>query len=461
MSELLKQRRESNESTLLSKSFSKEMQEAFKEHNAVYKEYDRLISSEMTYLPTKARPALLENIDKSGKQLEKVQPQDKLDEILIEEMAERLAIMKNEVLVRQNNPFSYEAVIRSMGLGMEDIKSEEKKFLEMDIEKTLERWPEINGQSYAEKPNNEEEISQVKKAYIKLLEKSYEIAADMTIEGFPTFSAYMHRKLGKSLIVNFNSDPEGRSSESFGIINLGLYNPRIIQTVRGYSCERILNLFDVAEIVGEEGVVGHQGQSLITMHSSIPDFLKVRFLPAAMVSAESLGKIGANRMVQELIKDPGFVDGIGKKDFEFLRDRFDMSEKHILIERFMCCYQSHLYFQNGKDAKLTAEAMRSVFKSPALTSEEHENLIRGYYNSEGFWKHYEEYDIEIWGYITAYSMTEKILKRLSVLNEDESRNVFGNLQIGHWTKKGFEKYFDYLVENSKNNSEDLSESRRK
>jgi hypothetical protein len=455
MSELVKQIKESDDSTLVSKQFSDQMQDAFRSHSSLYKQFNMLASSDMDFLPTTRRATLLKSIERSTEQLGNVSPQEKLDEILLGEMVERLAIMKNQILLPERKFFSYEAVARSMGIEREDIESIKKRFVEMNTEKLLERWPEINNQSRSEKPINERQIGQVKGVYIKVLEKSFGMATSRTISAFSSFNDYLST-------VNFNSDPESGSNEVTGNVNLNLYSPDIIYTARGPRYIPILDVFDVARIVGEEGLLGHQGQFLNTEHSSIPKFLKKIFDPATMVSIESLGKIGTIRMTQELGKNPDFVDGIKEKDFEFLRKRFELSEKRKLIERFMNCYQSYLYFENGRDKTFTAEAMYSIFRSPALKSEEHENRIESYYKSATFWSsYYDINNIGMWGYVAADMMAEKILKRLSDFDEDKSREILGHLQIGHWTKKGFEKYFEYLVENvPKNGPEELSESRR-
>jgi hypothetical protein len=423
-----------------SKTFSEEMQAHFEGIVSLYNQWNRLVSSRNIALyPETSTAKFLAASDAYIERLGATKTQDRIDGILITELQERAEIMKLEMELPTYKKFDYEKLIRCFGISSNDVKGLEQHFRAINYNEVAERWISINGESYTSKPeSSDRELSRLKDIYQKLLRASYGIASSDSKESFPDFDSYMAS-------IQFINNREGGSYQSSDKVFYNLYDTQMMNIRDGLRYRKVVDVFNASDLIGEEGLLGHQGQFLVNEKANIPHFLKQYFNPATTINAETLGNVGSLRMVRMLESNPLIIDGIADKDFEFLKARFNTNSENGSVNRFMRGYESYAYFENDRDAKRTAAVINSIVKTPVVTSEEFTNSIGTYYNSNEFWKNPRK-DLKVWAYLFADLMTEKIGNTLDVLEGVSANKILDNLQIGFWTKKGFEQYFDYLVE---------------
>lgn len=439
----ISKKRKQNAGNPLAKAYSNEMEATFSEFTKLYDRWDKITTSGGAAIyPRTATEKLMSSIDEYAKSLDSVRPSDKIDAILIDELKERTEILKTLTELPLDRKFDYMRVIRCIGIDRDDIKILEDHFKSIDYDKQAEKWLYISGQSYESRiVNSEEEVEKMRRLYKELLRASFEVASDRSKENFSDFESY-------SKSVQFVNDRNSNSYQNTGRVYYNFYNTDVINVKVGLRYKRILDIFGAADLIGEEGLLGHQGQFLVNESANIPHFLKEGFNPATMINAETLGNMGSLRMEKLLAENTNLVQNISEDEFKFLKERFDAKKENGLVNGFMVNYESYSYFaENGKEIKPTMEALHSIVKSPMLLSERFANNIETYYNSPGFWNDYRKV-INKWGYVFADVIAEKINTKLDSMDEEVAKKVRDDIQIGWWTRKGFEQYFDYLVTES-------------
>ena len=412
------------------------MQQLFKTYEDIYEKYNILNLSQIPFCPSPSRAVLLTKIDRELDNADRTKTQDRLDEILVAEIVERFEVIKNELLLPQQKEFSYEKAVRGYGITAEDLRGVEKEFRKFDFEKFSEEWQDANGQCWQGTPESKDEMAKVEAGYTKLLEASFKLAPKTTSGRFSSFEDYF-----KSTI-NFSPDPSSEIHSVSENVNLNAYKQDILYVKRGYRYVPVLDIFESASTIGEEGLLGHQGGVLVTEKEAIPEFLKIRFNPAVEVNVESLGRIGSMIMVNELKKNPALIDRIDPTDFEFLKKRFELKDLYDTVYRFVTLYEGFCYFDNGRNMDAAAERMYDVVKSESFRSEEHKRRTTAFYSGD-FWVNYDK-ELEHWAYHFAEQNAKKIVDMLGEVGDAASKNILGNLQIGNWTNKGFGLWRDYL-----------------
>ncbi len=425
---------------LLSKSYSKELQKAFEIYELAYTTYNALIKTRITSLPfTRATSSVIVNIDRAMEIAKTTITQDKFDAILLEEIIERLEIMKVRLEYSRAKTFSYDSVLRTYGITHDDIKTLEKRFKNIDYETLSDNLLVANGQSYDERPVGLEEVKMTKELFLKLLKITFELSPQTIKSEILDFNTYL-----KNSVQMVELD--GRSYQSSGRIYLNVNDAEFIyvRPVDGCRYKQFLDPFSSSGLVGEEGLLGHQGQFLITEKAEIPVFLKNGQKYITMINAETLGDMGRYNLIRHLKADD-FAPQLCFEDFNFLKQRFETWQTAKIITKFFRGYESYIYFTNNKDENLTAKMMYSITKSEGYLSEEYIKRVKIYYESIAFWGSYND-NIEVWGYLIATLIREKIDEKIDKLNFESAERIREQLSIGWWTRKGFEKYVDYLIE---------------
>ncbi|MDE1865209.1 MAG: hypothetical protein KGH94_01045 [Candidatus Micrarchaeota archaeon] len=425
--------------SILSKKYSSAMQKVFDTYEAVYSQFNGLIQTRGTTLPfTRANASITSGIDRTADLVRTTSPHDKIDSILLEEIAERLGIMKIRLSFPNAETFSYEMGLKSYGVTSNDVEGLKKRFKAIDYEDLSDKLLIANGQSYSERPTGTGEVEKTKEFFVRLSKMMFDSTPQSVKASFPDFDSYLRQSV--QLV-----EKEGGSYQSTGRVYLNVNNAEFIYIRENQGCryQQFLDPLSAASLVGEEGLLGHQGQFLATERAAIPAFLKTGFKPATLINAEALGDAGRWKLINQL-KRSDVPSTIGIKNFELLEKRFNLWWTAEEVNRFLRGYEGYSYFANNKDEALTSEALYSITKSPGYKAEEQVKRISAYYNSLPFWKEYTE-NMNAWGYLIAGLTREKIDDRLEKVAPEASQKIREELPIGWWTKKGFERYFDHLI----------------
>ncbi len=276
----------------------------------------------------------------------------------------------------------------------------------------------------------------ISSAYKDFLAASFRIASPLLVKLFNDYEEYYKTTVSISGVQG--------SHERDGKIYLSVDDVPMVMSKKGHRYIPFFNVFEAAEHVGEEGLLGHQGQFLTSESAQIPAFLKNGTSQSSIISVEALGIIGKRRMVEEFSRNPRMVSTFSG-DFESLRNRFEIAKENKILSRFMQAYEGYSYFMNGRNSEITAGMLYSITKDSEILSEIHRQRIKSYYE-QSFWESPIRNSYRPWGYLLADLTEAKIKNRLESLSPAASKKIYDNLQLGYWTKKGFEQYFEYLVE---------------
>ncbi len=100
------------------------MEASFSKYEDLHQRFDMLThsgSNALSFGATELR--LLREIDKVSSEIRETKTTDKLDMILIDELTERLEILKIIIELPTDREFSYEKVLRSIGINADTVKS--------------------------------------------------------------------------------------------------------------------------------------------------------------------------------------------------------------------------------------------------------------------------------------------------------------------------------------------------
>jgi hypothetical protein len=427
----------SKQGNIFPKKFSKEMNKVIETQAELQKDLDKVVNGRsIAFYPASSTAKILSGIEHQREKIGILKPSDEVDVILLCELNERLRIMEGSIIVPNDTEFSYVKNLCKFGITEDDVNSAVKFMRTLDFQTIAEELVEMSGESYERSPDNESTSKDCRTLHQKLLRVTYEVASPGIKKIFPNFDEY-----AKTVEFGIN----GRSYQNKANVVLYDSNATIINIRNGLRFDRVIDIFQSAELVGEEGLLGHQGQFLVTEASNIPDFLKEGVARSSMVHAEALGDLGSARLVSEIDRNPTLTEGVKPEHLEFLRKRSRAEEKRAFANIFLNAYESYFMLESNMNAEHTLEAIYSITKSPMVRSGELKNRILARYKSPTFWDN-TNLSLEKWGYLLANMLSKKIDKRLENMGAESREFILDHLQMGLWTKKGFESYFDYLVE---------------
>lgn len=426
----------------LSKTFSPDMQRDLDTYVELNDRYDKTVMSMSTALyPTGSISKLSNDMDKLGESLNRTQTSDKLDEILKVEVLERLEIMRIRLESTTDRNFDCNKIFRAYGIGENDIKMMEEHFRKINFVEVADRWVETNGNSYEAAADSTQELERIKKIYEKLVEVSFQLAPKDITSSFANSADYVEST------VKFSDDRNNTSYSSANLVYWNLYTPKFIKIKEDMRYSAVPDIFNAARAVGEEGLLGHQGQFLRTEgeKTRIPKVLTISSSPVNTASVEALGEMGSLNMLKQLERNTGMFSDVSEGDFKFIKQRFELGEKMKTIQRFLYLYKAYTFFNNGRNAKKTAEIIYDITKSPSILSEAYVRETDAHFNSGKFWATYGT-ALDVSAYLYADIKAADINKKLEGVSEESRTNIQSNINLGYWTKKGFEQYVDYLFE---------------
>ncbi len=409
------------------------------EYESLADSFERLEAvSRAVAFPARKAHRLEKSLDAITGEMENTSAGSTAENLLLQNMSERLSAMRAQLSVRQKNSFDYRSVMALSGIGDDDVASAAERYMKINTQKIAETRMGAIEKYEAMAPESTEQAQQVKELYIRLLRLSFEMAPQKIRTLFNNFEDYMQR-------VNFVEDGSKGTYMQDDMIYLNVYQPgTIVKIKKGNRWASVPDAFVIADIVGEEGLLGHQGHFLLANNAKIPEFMKTYHDSSVInVHAETVVELGKLRLVDRLKNNRESIPELDSDDFDLLLDNFEVEQRLHGVGAFAAIYEDYVYFTQGHDSDKAAKAIFSILGDPTVLTDIHKNKQVAYYNT-GFWDEFE-HRIGNWVYIAAEDLAGRFSRRLEGLSQESQDVVLEQLQLGFWPRRSLEAYFDYLV----------------
>jgi hypothetical protein len=362
-------------------------------------------------------------------------------DLVLSNMRGRLEAMATMLSENDKGNFDYVNALKSVGIEVADVEAALRMYKQVDAQKIAENLYARGDTFEPTSPESENQAEMVRDYYIKFLRRSFEMAPAKLRKLYGNkFENYMKT-------VNFIADKDGTSYERTDTIYLNIFQPHSIVNIRkGERWVAVVNLFLIASVVAEEGLLGHQGHFLISENSKIPPFMKRLLGQVTNPHAETMVRIGEETLINELKRNRKLTSEISDEDFALL-ERYSETQKQIDgLGTFMNAYVGYVYFASGKDVDKAAKATSELSGGDeTFKSETHKNRLQAYFNGK-FWEEYKQ-NIGMWAYVTANLNAVKFEECMKSLTDDAKKRVLEQMLLGYWPPSSLNDYFDFLVEN--------------
>ena len=362
-----------------------------------------------------------------------IKTDSELEAIVLLNLSGRFAHIKNKLNEKTMKTFDYAFRLGMQGVNAADVEMAVQQYKEKDLQKAAELLLKTTDGHLIEKPQSREQMQTVEEYYCRLLKVSFDLAPAKLKRRFSNFKDYMKT-------VEFTEAENTSSCHVTGKLYLNLRNPDIVYVWKGARSVGTIDVLGMADTIGEEGLLGHQGQHALTENSNIPQFQKKSQIPT-QINVETIAQLGKYRLVEQLKKDPRIFSEIEKEDFDLLLRNSGMREESEKLGTFLTAYGDYTYFMKGRSIDVQTSALYEITKDPYLLTEFSRNIRETYLKN--FFSEYEK-RMSYWVYVVSDALARKFENKLSTLSTPSRERVLDQLQLGYWTRDSFEAYFDYL-----------------
>jgi len=419
---------------LASKQFSQETRALFKEFAHLDEKCDKICTvANMIAYPAHSALCEVQSASDVINKIKLLKTDSELEAIVLSNLSGRFAHIKNKLNEKTMKTFDYTFRLGMQGVSAADVEMAAQKYKEKDLQKAAETLLETTDGHLIEKPQSREQMQTVEEYYRRLLKVSFNLAPAKLKRRFSNFKDYLKT-------VEFTETENTSSCHITGKLYLSLRNPDIVYVWKGARSVGTIDVLGMADTVGEEGLLGHQGQHAFTENSNIPPFLKKSQVPA-LINAETIAQLGKYRLVEQLKKDPRIFPEIDREDFALLLRNSGIREESEKLGTFLTAYGDYTYFTKGRSIDAQTTALYEITKDPYLLTEISRNM-RETHLKNFFGEH--EKRASYWVYIVSDALARKIENKLGALSTASKERVLDQLQLGYWTRDSFEAYFDYL-----------------
>lgn len=437
-----KEKRAENTINLLEAPISEDVKSRAKAYFDIYKTSERIntVWDEVIY-PEKSATLLRTSIDAEIAKLKETRAKTKAEELVLMNLGERVDALKSRMDFWTAPEFNYNSYLKAIGIAKEDVENVAGYYAGKNLQEYAESALDEIGGQFTEKPTSKEKLREIEEYYRRLLRVSFDLAPQKVKAFIPDFKAYMET-------VSFSeSETDPRSFHRTGRIVINLYSQPLIVVRRNNRLENIIDLLSMADIVGEEGLLGHQGQFIMTERSGIPSMMKLQDA-STVTNAEAIAELGKSRLAKHVIENPDLIERKNSDDdFTLLRKRRSkLKESGGFLTTFMNAYRDYFYFNNGRNVSETAETLAKVLRDPTYASGYTKERIARVMQTEFFKDSRNR--VEKWAYVVSDMLVKRFEKRLGTMNAESKEVVFDQLQIGYWPRKSFEAYFEYLIQDA-------------
>jgi hypothetical protein len=423
---------------LFQKKYSAELQDYSLRFLKLIDRNDKINSvTDVLVFPVEGVKRLSADIDGLNNDILAAKPETEFEHLLLMNLSERLNSMRLSLNEYYEREFDYTYYLKTLGINEKDIREVIEHLKHIDLQSEAEKLLGSGESLYRGIPESKEEIKKIEEYYDEFVRLSYEVASPMLTKLFKDYPGY---RGSVELMENRNN----RSSYSrTGKVYLNTFSPDVITVKRDLRWTNIIDVFSIADIVGEEGILGHQGQFLATESSDIPQFLKKVQMPACTVNAEAIAIFGKHVMVDLLKNKRDMAKDINDKDFDLLSYNLGIRESSDKTNRFVNAYADYFYFTKNREIGPMSDEVFKIIRSPWNVSGVYKERIKAYFNTK-FWENYKR-SISVWAYAIADVMAMKFEKRLAGFDFETRSKILAYMQLGFWSKNSYEAYFDYLV----------------
>jgi len=404
-----------------------------KEFIKICQEVDRFysVSSEL-FTPAKYGRKIIQNIENLKNFALSLSTKNEMEELMIANLVERLELIKLRLKLKIEGISGYKSAIKMYGLSGEDIDAIKKKFESMNVRKVVEDYIEKTKLSRSS-VSDESEIKRTRKILNKILKICYQISPARKY--FRSFKSYLDT-------VTFRE--KGSYHILGGKVVFGIKDFEIVWYYEGNKLIEDVDIFWMVKIVGEEALLGHQGNNIITDKAKIPRFMKID--TGCRVPVEIIGGLGS-LILTEKIKDNAEIRKLirSKDIFNFLLQERELIFKNIFINNFLHCYRDYLKEIENKSFKEISNILFRYTGDKYFKSEFFRRYFNSFYNNK-FLENIEK-RAENWVYLYRNIKAEEIFKKLKRLSEKEAFEILEKLYVGYWPKKTFERYVDFVFNN--------------
>jgi len=390
------------------------------------------------YFPVEFAKKTLEETSELKKKITSSKTKSEIIEILNLNMKERLESFELSLNRVFEKDFDYEINLKMNGLSGKDISKKEKELKSLNIQKKIQELTPLTESVFERQAHSEEEFETIKSFIVELLNVAFQKSPN-SIKVL--FDNNFHNYL---ITVEFLKIPNARSYHLSGRVYFNLMNAIVSELTRGHKVETLLNLPQIADLVGEESLLGHQGHFLITERAQVPEFLRRPTRSSTRINVETIAHLGKDILVSELENNPEVRKKLVSEDnFRILMKGFELFELSRKVRTFASVYGDYLKFVKNLSDSQIGKKLFEISKDPFYLSDYFLKRFN-YYSIKDFWE--DPYSkIDTWVYVMTDTLSAKIENTFGKLSGTSMGNILNFLNMGYWTRTSFEEYFKFLV----------------
>lgn len=363
---------------------------------------------------------------------------DGFESAVLTNIANRAHAVHQFLKVRTTGNYNYQTILRDVyGVTEKDIKNIEQEVKSTGIQDLSNKFsdPEFNVKNT--KPKSSRELKTSEKFLKKACETIFKESPEHLKQEFTGVEDYMDT-------VEF-SQSRNKSYHETGRVVLSVKNAPVAKVRDNKDVERHVNVVRGMKTVGEETLLGHQGQHLLTNQYDLPYSLRTSKRHTSLAS-EIRGKFGRSQATSLLKENKqSFKEFIPGDVFDFLHSNEEDREKaKYLNDKFLKLMSDYHYIVEDKDIQEIQSYLKGLTGWNYYESRLFEKNLEHRYTTE-FWDSYWS-NLKTWIYITAYIRHKEIKEELEQAESSTEEKIRSYMKIGEWTREGFDEYLNFLQE---------------
>ena len=413
------------------KKASKKILDFDQKYSEICQEYERIGS--MDFFWREKVEEFIKRLENFLETIINTKTDDEFEKIILQNLKDRIISQKG-ILEKKTNPdMSYpESLGKIYGIGEKETEIVKKYAENIKLKKIFE---EVEKYSYSfASLSTEEEIEKIFSFSKKFLKKIYN---ENGMNGdFKEYEDYIKT-------IEF-SKMSGNSYHFTGKVVLSANSMRNVQFYDFKSSEfkRYPDVIQLAELIGEETLLGHQGHYLLTKNLTNLKLFTYSGL-FEKCSTETVTLFGKYKGSELLIKNlEEFPDLCPKNLAKNLKEFYDLEKELNFINSFGRCFSNILFSKNKLNESFSY--FHKLLDDPYYDSKKAKVIIRNYYECGNFYREEAE-NQRRFIYLISYINERRISDMLKKLPKEKSIIIEKYMRFGYWSISAFEMYLKFLI----------------
>ncbi|MFB6216922.1 MAG: hypothetical protein ABEJ72_08155, partial [Candidatus Aenigmatarchaeota archaeon] len=307
----------------------------------------------------------------------------RFEELIVENIREKTRLSRKSLEASLEGRTDYvRYLISRYGVTENDLKEVIEEVEKLDIQ-GLSKKISGNGYTYENTwRQSDSDLQEIEEIIKKLAKLTYTNAPQRLREEFGDEDSYM-----QTVSISKSS---GTSSHRTGNIFISATSVPVAKVFSDETpeTERYVNVAEAAELVGEEGLLGHQGSYLLTNSFDLPYSLRTSSITGTF-SSEVIGQLGRGRMIEILGSNiDTFEEYIPSNVLQYILDTHDLSERvEHYYNKFTTALTDYLFFGKERDFDQVSERLVEMTGRNYFASDKYEQRYKNY-EAGKFWDNY-------------------------------------------------------------------------